>query len=195
MKNTLIVTAHPSSKGFTHKIAVRYKQAAENNWKLVEIMDLYAEENAQPFLSFEDVKSDFPADDIVMNKVHEKITNADEIVMVAPIWWGQVPAIMKNFIDRNFGAGFAFKYEKWWKVTWLLKWKIAKVFLTCDAPGFIYKFFPFANRLTWYFGMYVFGFCGMKVSKVQIFDHMHKHKSSEAREKMLQVVEKIEKKS
>jgi putative NADPH-quinone reductase len=55
--------------------------------------------------------------------------------------------------------------------------------------------FPFANRLTGFFGMYVFGFCGMKVSKVHIFDDMHKHKSEEAREKMLQIVEQIEKKS
>jgi multimeric flavodoxin WrbA len=34
--------------------------------------------------------------------MHDKILNADEIVLIAPIWWGQVPAIMKNFIDRNF---------------------------------------------------------------------------------------------
>jgi putative NADPH-quinone reductase len=75
-------------------------------------MDLYSPENAQPFLKFEDVATDWPTDDAVMNAVHQKITDADELVIVAPIWWGQVPAIMKNFLDTNFGAGFAFKYEK-----------------------------------------------------------------------------------
>jgi putative NADPH-quinone reductase len=102
---------------------------------------------------------------------------------------------MKNFIDTNFWAGFAFKYEQWGKVVGLLKWKTARVFLTCDAPWFIYKFLPFANRLTGYFGMYVFGFCGMKVSWVHIFDNMHKKKNESSRNEMLKKVIKLAKKS
>jgi NAD(P)H dehydrogenase (quinone) len=47
------------------------------------------------------VKTDFPQDKKTLG-MHEKISNADEIVLVAPIWWGQIPAIMKNFIDTNF---------------------------------------------------------------------------------------------
>jgi hypothetical protein len=30
MKNTLIITAHPSSLGFTHKIAEEYKKSIED---------------------------------------------------------------------------------------------------------------------------------------------------------------------
>lgn len=194
MKNTLIITAHPSSEWFTHKIADKYKKAIESNdWK-ADILDLYQKENTQDYLRFENVKTDFPQDELT-HKMHERISNADEIVLVAPIWWGQVPAIMKNFIDSNFGAWFAFKYWKWWKVEWLLKGKTARVFLTCDAPGFIYKFLPFANRLTGYFGMYVFGFCGMKVSWVHILDNMHKKKDDISRNKMLEKVSNLAKKS
>lgn len=194
MKKTFIVTAHPSSQGFTHKIAENYKLSVEENGWTAEIMNLYAEENAQPFLKFEDIRKDFPSNTEVINRVHQKITDADELVIVSPIWWGQVPGIMKNFIDTNFSTWFAFKYEKGWKVLWLLKWKTAKVFLTCDAPGFIYRFLPFANRLTGYFGMYVFGFCGMKVSGVHIFDFMRK-RSDQSRSKILEKVKKIAKKS
>lgn len=194
MKKTLIVTAHPSSLWFTHKIAENYKKSIEGNGWNAEILDLYKKENTQDFLRFENVKTDFPQDELT-NKMHERISQADEIVLVAPIWWGQVPAIMKNFIDSNFGAWFAFKYSKGWKVIGLLKGKTARVFLTCDAPWFIYKFFPFANRLTGYFGMYVFGFCGMKVSWVHIFDHMHKKSDEISRNKMLTQVSNLAKKS
>ena len=194
MKKTFIITAHPSTQGFTHKIAENYKLSVEENGWTAEIMNLYEEQNAQPFLKFEDIKKDFPSDTEVINRVHQKITDADELVIVSPIWWGQVPAIMKNFIDTNFSTWFAFKYEKGWKIQWLLKWKTAKVFLTCDAPAFIYKFLPFANRLTGYFGMYVFGFCWMKVSGVHIFDFMRK-KNDESKNKILEKVKKIAKKS
>jgi multimeric flavodoxin WrbA len=32
-----------------------------------------------------------------MNAVHQKITDADELVIVAPIWWGQVYFSLKFF--------------------------------------------------------------------------------------------------
>ena len=39
--HVLIITAHPSSKGFTHKIAESFKTGAEASGKTVEILDLY----------------------------------------------------------------------------------------------------------------------------------------------------------
>jgi putative NADPH-quinone reductase len=39
--NILIITAHPSSQGFTHKIANTYSQAATEKGHTVEIIDLY----------------------------------------------------------------------------------------------------------------------------------------------------------
>lgn len=194
MKNIIIVTAHPSSKWFTHDIAKKYQESAELEGNSVTIIDLYSDEYKQDYLAFENIKDDWPKDDTI-KKIQKLMSEANEFVFVAPIWWGQVPAVMKNFIDVNFSAGFAFKYEKWWKIVWLFKWKTARVFLTCDAPGFIYKMIPFAMRFKWYFWMYVFGFCGMKLKSCNIFDHMHKNKSSESRKKMLSTVEKIAKKS
>jgi putative NADPH-quinone reductase len=42
--------------------------------------------------------------------VHEKITGCDEMAFFFPVWWGGVPAILKNFFDSNLTSGFAFKY-------------------------------------------------------------------------------------
>lgn len=71
---------------------------------------MYEGENFQDFLRFED------ASDLSMNdkkkRMQEKILWADEIVFVFPIWWGNMPAVLKNFFDVNFSSGFAFKYEK-----------------------------------------------------------------------------------
>lgn len=55
--------------------------------------------------------------------------NADELVFVFPIWWGDAPAILKNFIDCNFHSGFAFRYENGRPIG-LLKGKSARIIAT-----------------------------------------------------------------
>jgi NAD(P)H dehydrogenase (quinone) len=40
--------------------------------------------------------------DETTKKIQAKITWADELIFIFPIWWGDAPAIVKNFIDCNF---------------------------------------------------------------------------------------------
>ncbi len=195
MKKILIITANPSSQGFTHQIAEKYSQVSKSLNAQVEILDLYKSENTQEYLQYENIRTDWPKDEKIKS-MQEKIINADELVFVAPVWWGSVPAVMKNFIDVNFQAGFAFNYGKNGKVEKLLTWKKATLFMTCDAPGFIYKYLPFMISLKWYFGTNILGFCGIKLTKFHLFDHMHKHKKSqESIDRLLNIVEKLAKKS
>ncbi|MEI6673515.1 MAG: NAD(P)H-dependent oxidoreductase [bacterium] len=76
----------------------------------IEIINLYTTPLRQDFLTYED-KKEQPKDPIT-TKIQEKILWADELVFIFPIWRGDAPAIMKNFLDCNFSAGFAFKYVK-----------------------------------------------------------------------------------
>ena len=105
--HTLIVTAHPSSKGFTHSIANSFAKGLEASNNTFEILDLYKTELQQSFLSFENIR-ELPLDE---NKImiQSKITLADELIFVHPIWWGGMPAILKNFIDLNITPGFGYK--------------------------------------------------------------------------------------
>lgn len=76
-----------------------------------------------------------------------------------------MPAILKNFFDVNFSAGFAFNFiagksmpEK------LLTGKTAKLYFHSDAPAFVYKipFFVGIN-IRKYISKSILGFCGIKV--------------------------------
>ena len=190
----LIITAHPSSQWFTHKIAKAFKAASEQNNNEVELMNLYHKKYAQDFLVYEEM-SDMWAENKTRDKIQEKLTWADEYIFIFPIWWGSMPAIMKNFFDTNFSSGFAFKYRSGGKVDKLLLGKTAKIFATCDAPWFIYKFFPFAMRIKGYMSMYILGFCGIKITNFVLFDMMSKSKKNQQmRESMLREVENIIKK-
>lgn len=179
----LIITAHPSEQGFTHKIANTYKKASEIKENEVEIMDLYDTKIKQDYLNFEDIKKTKTTSE--MQFIQNKILWADELVFIFPIWWADAPAIVKNFFDTNFSAGFAFKYENK-KPVGLLKGKTAKIFATCDGPGFYYRFPIIPLSIIW--GKARLGFCGVKLTKFVIFDKM-RTRDEKQREKILKSVE------
>ena len=163
----LIVSANPSSTGFTHKIVSTLSELSQKNGDTVEIMDLYKTDLKQDFLSYENKKEMWKDD--TTKKIQEKITWADELVFVFPIWWWDTPAIMKNFIDCNFGAGFAFQYDSNGKSTGLLKWKTARIIATSGAPSFFYKILLHVQIL---WNMNRIAFCGIKQKSFTVFGNI-----------------------
>ncbi len=187
---TLIVTAHPSSKGFTHQIAEAYKKGKEAKGDTVEILDLYKTDLKQDFLRFEDIRADLSKPDSVREQIQQKITSADNIVFVHPMWWVNPPAIMKNFIDVNFSAHFAFKYVNG-KPVGLLKGKTASVFITCDGSLWIYRLLAMPFKTIWKYPVLML--CGLKVETFKVFDKKFS-RTEEEKQKFLACVEKIAKK-
>lgn len=180
--NVLIVTAHPASHGFTHKIANRYKQEKEERGDEVFLMDLYKKKYAQPFLAYEDVKKDCKPR-ASHKAIQEKILWADEIIFAFPIWWFGPPAILKNFLDQNFTSGFAYKYNKHGVRRELLEGRTARIFATADGPRLVYFIFSLATAMRWRVG--VLGFCGIELQSFDIFAEMYKRRDECTRERML----------
>ncbi len=187
---TLIVTAHPATWGFTHKMAEAYKRADEATGNQVEIMNLYDAQYEQPFLRFEDMKQDM-GDTPVKTLIHEKIAWCDELVFMFPIWQLGMPAKMKNFFDTNFNAGFGFKYTPE-GLKQLLKGKRARFFLTGDGPDIFYLVYkPVLKYL--HIGGFLYHYCGINIKSVHVFANMFKKRNDVVRAKMLTHVEQIAK--
>lgn len=184
MKNILIITAHPSSRGFTHKIAATFKEVSESKGDSVEILDLYKPENRQEFLDFENIK-EMPEDPSVV-RMQEKITWANELVFVFPLWWYGEPAIMKNFWDKNFTARFAYRYIDG-KPVGLFKGKTGRVFFTSDGSWFYQWLLLNPVKHIWWLTR--FGLCGIKLKSFTVFGSMFKRDDA-AREKLLVKVRK-----
>lgn len=161
--NKLIITANPSMKAFTHVIANKLNELSVNKRDTVEILDLYRTNLKQDFLSYE-VMWEKQLDGTT-KKLQEKISWADELVFVFPIWWWDCPAIMKNFIDSNFLAWFAFMYENG-KSVWLLKWKSARIIATSWAPSFFYKIIL---HIQFFWKMNRIWFCWIKQKSFTVF--------------------------
>ncbi|MEI6426393.1 MAG: NAD(P)H-dependent oxidoreductase [Candidatus Absconditabacteria bacterium] len=180
----LIISANPSSQGFSHKIVKTLSDLSQKKGDTVEILDLYTTPLKQDFLRYED-KKEVPNDEIT-KKLQAKITRADELIFVFPIWWGDAPAIMKNFIDCNFGAGFAFKYEKGGKATGLLKGKSARIIATSGAPAFFYKILLHIQVL---WNLNRIGYCGIKQKSFTVFGDIDRSKTQ--KDQYLKTIEKL----
>ena len=166
MKNILIVVAHPKKESFSFAMANTYKNNRENRGDKVEILDLYRDENQQPFFNYEDANALESTQS--MKYYQEKITNADELVFVFPYWWGSFPAILKNFFDWNLSKNFAFKYVNS-RPKGLLEGKTVKIFTTTGAPKFIYTLTGANRRLKGMIDDQIVKFCGMKLDGCHIY--------------------------
>lgn len=75
-----------------------------------------------------------------MVEIQNAITWSDHIVLVYPIWWGSLPALLKGMFDRVFLPGFAFKYREGSHfLDKLLTGRSAHAIATMDTPPWYFK--------------------------------------------------------
>lgn len=112
--NILLVLAHPRGDSFTGAIADTFSEAAINAGHRVERADLYAEK-FDPVL-YEEDEPDWGdagkkySEDVTREM--DRIRRNDATVMVFPIWWWSMPAILKGWIDRVWNHGFAYAFAE-----------------------------------------------------------------------------------
>lgn len=106
----LVIYAHPNPLSFNAAVASVVKEELEKKDAEVRFKDLYAMK-WNPVLSAEDFESfqkGIIPDDIKAEQAD--ISWADTVIVICPVWWTSVPAILKGYIDRVFTYGFAYKY-------------------------------------------------------------------------------------
>jgi putative NADPH-quinone reductase len=157
---TLIITAHPSSHGLTHGIASVLESDRLSRGGEVEVLDLYKSPTQQPFLNFENIRELKTTKDV--EEMQKKISWADELIFIHPLWWMSMPAIMKNFLDQNLTPRFAYRYIEGKRIG-LLENRVSRVYVTCDGPRWGYFLMGFPFFLSWICG--TLAFCGIMVNK------------------------------
>ncbi|WP_309055543.1 NAD(P)H oxidoreductase [Streptomyces sp.] len=109
-RHTLLVLAHPRSDSLTAQVAARVRARLDEAGHTVDVLDLYAE-GFDPALRPAD-EPDWEDREKVYSPVvrdhMDRMLTADDIVVVFPVWWFSVPAILKGWIDRVWNYGFAY---------------------------------------------------------------------------------------
>ena len=181
MKKILVITAHPSSKGFTHMLAKRIQEIEVKKGNIAEIVDLYKSDFKDSYVTFEQS----PGEIIIPSHIQEmqqKVKQTNEIILISPLWNLDTPAIMKNWFDSVFTARFAFRFTPSGLPKGLLPHITAKMYITCDAPSWIYFFTGNLTKRLW--KKWRFGICGIKVKEFKFIGKM-RLKSQEEREKLV----------
>lgn len=151
--NILLVYAHPDSSSFNgamKEIAITTLKDAGHHVVLSDLydMDFKAVADRKDFLH------DLNADGLSYQKEQlealrrgtfsqdikteqEKINSADYIIFQFPLWWTDVPAILKGWFDRVFSNGFAYKTGSIYNHG-LLKGKQAMLAFTTGAGPNVY---------------------------------------------------------
>lgn len=100
-------------------------------------------------------------------KVQEDMKWAEHFVLIYPLWWASMPALLKGLWDRMFIPGFAFHFHKdgmgWDK---LLAGRTARVIITSKNWSIVERmlFGDFKNEI----GRAILGFAGYKVRITEI---------------------------
>ena len=146
-KRIAIIQGHPdpSEERFCRALAAAYAAGAEQGGhevRTIEVADLRF-----PWLRG---KADFekgtaPHD---IKTCQDIIAKADHLVVIFPLWLGDMPALLKAFFEQTFRPGFAFSgsTERGFPRK-LLKGKSARVIITMGMPGVFYRLVYRAHSL------------------------------------------------
>ncbi|MFD1392389.1 NAD(P)H-dependent oxidoreductase [Lacticaseibacillus jixianensis] len=113
MTNTVIVTSHPYDGSFCHALMAAAKAGAEKAGNTVDVIDLEAD-GFDPVMHSKDLIGflKHKAQDPQAIDYIERVKAADHLILVFPIWWELMPAMMKGFIDKVVFPGETFNYTK-----------------------------------------------------------------------------------
>src|SRR4030042_6427342 len=108
----LVFYAHPFPKSFNHAVLERFTQGLQSKGHAVEILDLY-DSGFNPLLTAGDLASlqggEVPAD---IKAEQTRVSGAEGLAFIFPLWWSSMPAMLKGWIDRVFSLGFAYAFTE-----------------------------------------------------------------------------------
>jgi NAD(P)H dehydrogenase (quinone) len=119
--NVLIVHAHPDERSLTSALKDLAVTTLEAQGHTVVVSDLYAMkwQSAADFTDFDGITGpDFMHASGTATETgrlspeiraeQQKLRDADLVILLFPLWWFTVPAILKGWIDRVFTYNFAY---------------------------------------------------------------------------------------
>ncbi|RBP97320.1 NAD(P)H dehydrogenase [Bifidobacterium aemilianum] len=109
MSKLLIITSNPEPDSLTNAAGAAVAQGAEEKGVQAEILDLY-DVGFNPVYTLADRehylgRAPMPEDVL---PIQQRIAQADALVIVFPMYWFTMPAMVKGLFDRVICRGFAY---------------------------------------------------------------------------------------
>lgn len=145
---TLIVYCHPYEGSFCNAILKAVQRGLKKGGHTCKVINL-DKDNFDPVMRAKDLKafaelgrgieSELMNLDPTVFRYKKKLEWADHIVMIFPIWWMSMPAMMKGFVDKVIFPGVAYDMDNGRLVSRLASLKQVTVISTMNTPADIYR--------------------------------------------------------
>jgi putative NADPH-quinone reductase len=145
MKRILVLDGHPDldRTRFVHALADAYAEGAAAAGHRLTRIDLATLDI--PLLRSAREWEGKPEGDVL--RVQSAIAGAEHVVILYPLWLGDVPAALKALLEQVLRPGFAFPEGGRGLDNGLLKGKSARLVVTMGMPAAVYRFFFLAHSL------------------------------------------------
>ncbi len=136
----LILNGHPDPvrKGLCHALADAYGAGAAEGGHEVRHLDI-----ATLAFGFVHSQGEFEHGDVLPDiaAAQESIKWASHVVVIFPLWLGDVPAVLKAFLEHTLRPGFAYNYRPSGLPEMLLTGRSARIVVTMGMPAFVYRWY------------------------------------------------------
>ncbi|HKL65954.1 MAG TPA: NAD(P)H-dependent oxidoreductase [Roseovarius sp.] len=141
-----IIQGHPDPEGghFCHALADAYRKGAEAAGHSVDIVETSRLD--LPCIRNKAQWEASPTDEGVV-QMQEIVGGADHLLILYPLWLGDMPAVLKSALEHLSCGGFVMALDDsgHWQAN--LKGKSARVVVTMGMPALVYRLFFLSHSL------------------------------------------------
>ncbi len=146
-RKILIIDGHPDGRGqrFVHALASAYAEGAREGGHEVRFLNV-GQLTVPVLRTHEDFRSGKPP--AAVRGWQDAVRWADHLVVIYPLWLGDMPGLLKCFFEQVMRPSFAFGEAKGRGLPpKLLKGRSARIVVTMGMPGFFYRWYYRAHSL------------------------------------------------
>lgn len=138
MRKTMIVVGHPQHNTFCEALGKTYRDAAQAAGHEVSLFVL-ADMTFDPILHDGNRKTQQLEPDL--QAAYTALARCDHLVLVFPLWCGDMPALLKGFIERILQPDLIAREGTENAMNWsIFENKSARIIMTMGMPVTIYRF-------------------------------------------------------
>ena len=135
IKVKTVIFSHPWDGSFNKAILDQVVKKLDETKEKYTVIDLN-KDGFNPVMTEKELSlySQGKSIDPLVLKYQEILKNTDELILIFPVWWMSMPAILKGFFDKVMVKGFAYESAKNGIKGLLTNIKTAKMITTAEAP-------------------------------------------------------------
>lgn len=159
-RHIAIIQGHPDPAGerFGRALADAYARGAEDAGH--EVRKIEVARLDFPLLRRKSEWEHGPTPDAI-REAQATIAWAEHLLIIYPLWLGDMPALLKGFLEQTLRPGFALGEAKGRKLpAKLLKGRTARIVVTMGMPALAYRWYFRAHSLK-NLERNILGFCGI----------------------------------